>query len=81
MTTQRHRRRAKAQYNTKRILADMTLRGWNNRDLARAAGVSDMTITRFFTGTQTAKTADRIARALGQTIRRYFVGVREKAVA
>lgn len=55
----------------------MALRGWNNGDLARAASVSDMTITRFLRSeTQTAKTAERIAHALGYSIRRYFVGVK-----
>lgn len=54
----------------------MALRGWNNEALARAAGVSGMTVTRFLRGeAQTAKTAEKIARALGYTVRRYFVGV------
>jgi len=63
----------RARYNADRIVADMALRGWNNQDLARAAGISAMTVTRFLRGeAQTAKTADRLARALGFTPRRYF---------
>jgi transcriptional regulator with XRE-family HTH domain len=51
----------------------MAIRGWNNGDLARAASISAMTVTRFLRGdAQTAKTAERIARALGHTTRRYF---------
>jgi DNA-binding LacI/PurR family transcriptional regulator len=59
----------------------MTLKGWNSRDLARAAGVSDMTISRFFAGAQSTKTAARIAQALGYTVKRYFVGIDHKAIA
>ncbi len=56
----------------------MALRGWNNRDLARAADLSDMTITRFLRGdAQTAKTAALIAKALGYSVRRYFSHVEE----
>jgi transcriptional regulator with XRE-family HTH domain len=73
-------KRPRARYNVNRIIADMTLRGWNNTDLARAASLTPMTITRFLRGeAQTAKTAERLARALGYSVRRYFVGV--KAVA
>lgn len=68
-TGKRHR----ARFNAQRIVADMALRGWNNQDLARAAGVSAMTVTRFLRGeAQTAKTAERLARALGYTSKRYF---------
>lgn len=58
----------------------MTLRGWNNSDLARTAGVSDMTVTRFLRGeSQTPKTAARLASALGYSVRRYFAGVEAAA--
>lgn len=68
--------RARARYNTERVIEDMTLRGWNNSELARRARISDMTVTRFLRGeSQTAKTAARIAKALGYSVRRYFVGV------
>ena len=70
----------RARFNVDRILADMTLRGWNNSDLATAAGVSAMTVTRFINGTtQTPKTGSRIAEALGHPVRRYFSHVEEVA--
>jgi transcriptional regulator with XRE-family HTH domain len=65
--------KTRPRFNADRIAADMALKGWNNRDLARAASVSDMTITRFMRGdAQTAKTAERIARSLGYSVKRYF---------
>lgn len=69
-------RRPRARYDVSRIVGDMALRGWNNTELAREASVSSMTVTRFLRGeAQSAKTAERIARALGHSIRRYFAGV------
>jgi len=69
-------KKPKAIYNVERVVADMSLRGWNNLALARAAGLSPQTITDFLSGDrQTAKTADKIARALGYTVRRYFIRV------
>jgi transcriptional regulator with XRE-family HTH domain len=66
-------KKPRARYSAERLVADMALRGWNNTDLARAASVSSMTVTRFLRGeAQTAKTAERLARALGYTARRYF---------
>jgi transcriptional regulator with XRE-family HTH domain len=63
----------RARFDVQRIVGDMALRGWNNADLARAANVSCMTVSRFLRGdTQTARTADKLARALGHPIRRYF---------
>lgn len=54
----------------------MAERGWNGTKLAQRARVSNMTITRFLSGeAQSNKTADRIARALGHTTRRYLIGV------
>lgn len=59
----------------------MALKGWNNSDLARASDLSAQTISRFLRNDgQTAKVAERIARALGYTVRRYFSHV-EAAVA
>lgn len=57
-----------------RLVADMTNLGWNQTDLARAAGVSHMTVSRFMSGeSQTPKTAKKLAIALGFSIRRYIV--------
>lgn len=66
-------KKRRARYNTDRMIADMALRGWNKTDLSRAAAVSCMTVTRFMRGeVQTAKIAERLARALGYSVRRYF---------
>lgn len=72
--------KARARYLVDRMVGDMALRGWNNTDLARAACVSNMTVTRFLRGdAQTAKIADRLARALGYSVRRYFSHVQAVA--
>jgi transcriptional regulator with XRE-family HTH domain len=61
-------------FNVERLVQDMTLRGWNATDLARAADVSAMTVSRFLRGeAQTAPTAKKLADALGYTVRRYLV--------
>lgn len=66
-------RKFRAVFHVDRLVADMTLRGWNDTELARAAGVSSPTVTRFKRGDyQTARTAERFARALGYSPRRYF---------
>lgn len=73
-------RKFRAVFNVERLIADMTVRGWNDSDLARAAGVSSPTVTRFKRGEyQTARTAERFARALGYSTKRYFSHVEEVA--
>lgn len=63
-------------FDVARLVEDMATRGWNDSDLARAAGVSSPTVTRFKRGDhRTAKTAERFARALGYSPRRYVSGV------
>jgi len=65
--------RSPRRFNTRRVLADMDMRGWNGVQLAKASGLSYPTISRFLNNQlQTAKTAERIARALGYSVRRYF---------
>jgi lambda repressor-like predicted transcriptional regulator len=60
-------------WNAERLAADMAIRGWNNHELARRAGLSYKTVERFVTGeTQTSKTAVKLATALGYSVRRYF---------
>lgn len=67
-------------YDTAKMQGDMAERGWLNTDLARVAGVSDMTVTRFLRGEQqTARTAKKLAEALGYSIRRYLI--RSEAVS
>lgn len=74
MATPRHPR---LQFDTQRLLEDMALRGWEQKDLAAASGLSAMTISRFLRAErQTVKTAARIAAGLGYAVRRYLVSRR-----
>ncbi|NBT52899.1 MAG: XRE family transcriptional regulator [Marivivens sp.] len=67
-------------FDVDRLRDDMALRGWLPVDLARAAGVADMTVYRFLArDAQTPKTAKKLADALGYSVRRYLVSA--KAVA
>lgn len=60
-------------YDVALFRADMTARGWLPIDLARAAEVSHMTVSRFFSGERrTARTAKKLAIALGHSLRRYL---------
>ena len=69
-------------YDVARLRDDIAGRGWLPTDLARTAGVSDMTVRRFLRGErQTAKTAKKLAEALGFSIRRYLISSREQRVA
>jgi transcriptional regulator with XRE-family HTH domain len=69
-------RRPRATYNVERMVLDMALKGWHGTDLARAAGVSSMTVTRFLRREAASpQTAERLARALGYSVRRYLSGV------
>jgi transcriptional regulator with XRE-family HTH domain len=55
------------------IERDMLRRGWNRRDLARAAGLGESTITRFLNGGyRTPKSLKRIAMALDRPVDRYI---------
>lgn len=59
---------------------DIAVKGWRPIDLARRAGVADMTVYRFLSGErQTAPVAKKLAKALGFSIRRYLISA--KAVA
>ncbi len=65
--------RPRPRFNVAKIITDMTVRGWNAFDLAKAAGKDPVTINTFLAGqTQTPKTAAAIAAALGYSPRRYF---------
>lgn len=66
-------------FDTRRLREDMVLRGWNKVDLAKRAGVDDMTITRFLNRKhQTAKSAYKIADALGYPVSRYIISNHKK---
>lgn len=55
------------------MVEDLTAKGWLPTDLAKRAAVSDMTVSRFLRGhTQTARTAKKLAKALGHSVRRYI---------
>ncbi len=66
-------------YDVQRLATDMAERGWLATDLARIAGVGDITVSRFLRQErQTAKTAKKLADALGYTVRRYVVSSRSR---
>ena len=66
--------RPRVRFDVSKIALDMAAKGWENKDLAAAADVSEMTISRFLRGdTQTVKTARRIALALGRSPRYYLL--------
>lgn len=57
---------------------DMAAKGWLPADLARAAGVSAMTVSRFLRQErQNARTAKLLAIALGYSVRRYLLAARK----
>lgn len=61
---------------------DMALRGLNKLELATKAGVADMTVIRFLRGeVQTAKAANKLAKALGHQVSRYLIPTRRRRVA
>lgn len=61
-------------YDIDKLREDMALRGWLSRDLARAAGVSDTSVSRFLNGERPSpRMAAKFAHALGTTIRRYLL--------
>lgn len=69
-------------YDVHRLVTDMAERGWMATDLARLAGVSDRTVSRFLREErQTAPTAKKLAEALGYSIRRYLIPARQEASA
>ncbi len=69
--------RPKPHYDVAKMVSDMALKGWMPTDLARIAGVSDMSVSRFLKGEpQTERMAERLARALGYSPRRYLLGVK-----
>lgn len=72
--------RAVAQWDIAKLTDDIAGRGWQPTDLADAAGVARSTVTRFLNGDfQTARTAKKLAEALGYSVRRYLIS--SKAVA
>lgn len=67
-------------YDTGRIIQDMAKRGWESKDLAAAAGVSHMTVSRFLRAeVQTVKTARRLSLALGRSPGYYLLRMEASA--
>lgn len=66
-------------YDTDRLLLDCALRSWNPSALAKAAKLSTSQVSRFLSGeVQTAKTAQKLAKALGYEPKRYLLGIRAR---
>lgn len=73
-----HKHTAAPSYDVALLKEDMDAKGWLPIDLARAAGVSHMTVSRFFTGERrTARTGKKLASALGRSHSRYLISSRE----
>ena len=69
-------------FNVQLIREDMADRGWNGTALARACGLSPMTISYFLSGfRQTNPTAKKIADAFGKTVKRYRLPSASRGVA
>jgi transcriptional regulator with XRE-family HTH domain len=68
------------EYDVTQMQRDMVGKGWQSSDLARRAGVSKSTVSRFFDGSfQTPPTAKKIAKALGFPLRRYLIELQATA--
>jgi transcriptional regulator with XRE-family HTH domain len=66
-------------YDISRMREDIALKGWMPSDLARKARVSGMTVSRFLRSeAQTARTAAKLAKALGYSVRRYLISERQE---
>jgi transcriptional regulator with XRE-family HTH domain len=67
-------------FNLVLMAEDMAVAGMNKADLAIKAAVSDMTVIRFLRGErQTNRTAKKLAKALGYSVRRYLVRSTQEA--
>lgn len=61
-------------FNAQLMAEDIAAKGWSPAEFARRAKVSDMTVYRFLDGTsQTAPTAAKLAKKLGQSVERYLI--------
>jgi transcriptional regulator with XRE-family HTH domain len=67
-------------YRVELLNDDIAARGWLPIDLARRARVSSMTVYRFLRGErQTARTAQKLSKALGFDVTRYLISTTEAA--
>lgn len=61
-------------FDVAKLEQDVASRGWLPTDLARASGLTDMTITRVLRGERkNPRTWDQIAKSMGYSVRRYLV--------
>lgn len=61
-------------FDAELMASDMAKKGWMQSDMATAAGVASSTVGRFLSGKfQTTRTAVKLAKALGYSVRRYLV--------
>lgn len=73
-----HKSPATPTYDVALLTDDMAGKGWLPIDLARKAGISHMTVSRFLSGERrTARMAKKMASALGYSVRRYLISSRE----
>lgn len=73
-----HKHTATPTYDVALLQDDMAAKGWLAIDIARKAGISHMTVSRFLSGErQTARMAKKLAVALGYSVRRYLISSRE----
>lgn len=67
-------------YNVARMRDDIADRGWKPVDLARAADVSEMAVSRFLNRkASNPRTALKLALALGYSVRRYYISARRRS--
>jgi len=67
-------------FNAQLLAEDLALKGWTAYDLAKKAGVSDMTVYRFLRGDhQTPITARKLAKAMSRPLARYLISSVEAA--
>lgn len=67
-------------YDVERMQLDTAAKGWQPVDLARRAGVSASSVTRFFSGEfQTPRMAKRLSKALGRGAAYYLISTTEAA--
>jgi transcriptional regulator with XRE-family HTH domain len=65
-------------FDGERMRFDIAARGWQPADLADRAHVARSTVGRFLSGEfQTARTANKLSKVLGYSIRRYLISSRE----
>lgn len=68
----------RTRFDVRQFERDMASRGWIATDLARAADVSDMTVSRFLRRLrQNPQTAKKLADAIGHPVTRYIAGTPE----